>query len=93
MAHRAGKKTARISKDSRAKRLGVKLFGGQIAKPGSIIVRQRGSKFIPGKNVKKGKDDTLFATKKGIVQFKTTNKVGFDEVKKKRKIVSVTPDT
>lgn len=89
MAHRAGKKTARISKDSRAKRLGIKASDGQLVKAGEIIVRQRGTKFIPGENVKKGKDDTLFAVKAGKVQFETRNKVGYDGKRKKRKIVTV----
>ena len=89
MAHRAGKKTARISKDSRAKRLGVKLSDGQKTAAGEIIVRQRGTKFVAGKNVKRGKDDTLFATKQGVVKFESKNKVGYDGRRKKRNIVKV----
>lgn len=89
MAHRAGKKTARINKGPRSKRLGVKLDDGQKAKAGNIIIRQRGTNFLPGDNVKKGKDDTLFATKAGKVVFKSKSKTRFDGSKKIRKIVHV----
>ena len=61
--------SARNGRDSHAKRLGVKECDGQVVHAGSIIVRQRGTKFFPGKNVGRGKDDTLFATKNGIVKF------------------------
>jgi len=57
--------TSRLGRDSRPKYLGVKLFAGQKAKKGSIIVRQRGSRIIPGKNVKMGKDNTIYALKEG----------------------------
>ncbi len=66
--------STRLGRKSQPKYLGVKLFGGQIAKPGSIIIRQRGTKFIPGANVRRGNDDTLYAAKKGIVQFRTIHK-------------------
>ncbi len=89
MAHRGGKKTAGISRDALPKSLGVKLFAGQKAKVGSILVRQRGTKFLPGKNVAKGKDDTLFALKEGIVEFKTKKILSFSGNRKKKKIVSV----
>lgn len=92
MAHRAGKKTARINKGSRSKRLGVKLYSGQKAEPGNIIVRQRGTSFVAGKNTKRGKDDTIFATKAGKVKFNSKNKKKFDGTKSKRKIVSVIPE-
>lgn len=69
MAHKKAGKSTTLGRDSIAKRLGVKLFAGQKAQPGSIIVRQRGSQFRPGKNVKKGKDDTLYAIKKGKIRF------------------------
>ena len=81
--------TSKLGRDSRPKYLGVKLFGGEITKPGSIIVRQRGTKFIPGKNVGRGKDDTLYALKKGVVQFRTTRKKSFDRTQKRVKIVNV----
>lgn len=89
MAHRSGKKTAGISRDARAKRLGVKLFAGQKAKIGSILVRQRGTKFLPGKNVARAKDDSLYAVKQGTVSFKTKRILGFNNRKRKKKIVEV----
>ena len=61
--------SSQLGRDSRPKYLGVKLFGGQKAKPGSIIIRQRGSKFLAGKNVRKGADDTLYSLKEGLVEF------------------------
>ena len=69
MAHKKAGGSTRNGRDSESKRLGVKLFGGQAAKAGSIIVRQRGTKFHPGNNVGIGKDHTLFATAEGVVQF------------------------
>jgi large subunit ribosomal protein L27 len=75
MAHKAGG-SARNGRDSRSKRLGVKRFGGQLVKPGSILVRQRGTPFKPGANVGRGKDDTLFAKISGIVRFKDKGKRG-----------------
>ncbi len=81
--------TTRLGRDSNPKYLGVKLFGGQKAKPGSIIVRQRGTKFVPGTNVKKGSDDTLYATKEGVVEFQTKSKKNFNGKRKKVKKVNV----
>jgi large subunit ribosomal protein L27 len=71
MAHKKGAGSSRNGRDSQSKRLGVKLFGGQIAKAGNIIVRQRGTKHNPGLNVGLGKDHTLFALIDGEVEFKT----------------------
>ena len=70
MAHKKGAGSSRNGRDSESKRLGVKLFGGQVAKAGSIIVRQRGTKHNPGLNVGLGKDHTLFALTDGEVEFK-----------------------
>ncbi|TAL61956.1 MAG: 50S ribosomal protein L27 [Bacteroidetes bacterium] len=70
MAHKKGAGSSRNGRDSESKRLGVKLFGGQIAKAGNIIVRQRGTKHSPGLNVGLGKDHTLFALTDGEVEFK-----------------------
>lgn len=81
--------STRLGRDSQPKYLGVKLFAGQIAKPGSIIIRQRGTKFIPGTNVRRGSDDTLYAIKKGAVRFKTIRKRKFDKSFKETKVVSV----
>ncbi len=69
MAHKKGVGSSRNGRDSESQRLGVKRFGGQFVKAGNIIVRQRGTKFHPGANVKKGSDDTLFALTSGIVSF------------------------
>ena len=78
-----------LGRDSQPKYLGVKLFGGQKAQPGNIIVRQRGSKFLPGRNVRKGKDDTLYAISKGIVKFVTKKIKKFDGSRKVAKVVNV----
>jgi large subunit ribosomal protein L27 len=69
MAHKKGVGSSRNGRDSNAQRLGVKRFGGQWVSGGSILVRQRGTRFKPGLNVGIGKDDTLFAKVSGIVQF------------------------
>lgn len=69
MAHKKAGGSTSLGRDSQSKRLGVKLFEGQIAKTGAIIIRQRGTKFHPGKNVMKGGDDTLFASANGVVHF------------------------
>jgi large subunit ribosomal protein L27 len=79
----------KLGRDSRPKYLGVKLFNGEIAKPGSIIIRQRGSKFLPGKNVRRGNDDTLYALKEGTVRFGTKKVKRFDQSQRKVKIVNV----
>ncbi|MGE5401070.1 MAG: 50S ribosomal protein L27 [Ignavibacteriales bacterium] len=71
MAHKKGQGSSRNGRDSNAQRLGVKRFGGELVSAGSIIVRQRGTKLHPGLNVKKGSDDTLFATVEGYVKFET----------------------
>jgi large subunit ribosomal protein L27 len=71
MAHKKAGGSSSLGRDSKSKRLGVKLSYGQYAKSGSIIIRQRGTKYHPGKNVKKGKDDTLFALISGYVNFST----------------------
>lgn len=69
MAHKKGASSSSNGRDSESKRLGVKRFGGQQVKAGEIIVRQRGTKFHPGRNVGRGKDDTLFALSAGSVAF------------------------
>jgi large subunit ribosomal protein L27 len=76
MAHKKGAGSSRNGRESESKRLGVKLFGGQIAKAGNIIVRQRGTVHFPGLNVGIGRDHTLFALTNGKVEFKkkTNNK-------------------
>jgi large subunit ribosomal protein L27 len=69
MAHKKAGGSTRNGRDSESKRLGVKIYGGQVVNAGNIIVRQRGTKFHPGANVGCGKDHTLFAKSDGIVQF------------------------
>ncbi len=70
MAHKKGGGSSRNGRDSNAQRLGVKTFGGQTVTTGNIILRQRGSRFDPGKNVGRGSDDTLFALADGKIVFK-----------------------
>lgn len=82
MAHKKGQGSTRNGRDSNAQRLGVKRFGGELVSAGSIIVRQRGTKFHPGINVGIGGDDTLFAKATGHVQFNTKNN---------RKVVNIIP--
>jgi large subunit ribosomal protein L27 len=81
--------STRLGRDSAPKYLGIKLYAGQKTKIGSIIVRQRGTKFLPGKNVKRGGDDTLYAMKEGLVSFKTKSKKTFKGSQKKVRIVDV----
>ena len=69
MAHKKGQGSSRNGRDSNSQRLGVKRFSGQLVSGGSILVRQRGTKFFPGDNVGRGKDDTLFAKVAGIVRY------------------------
>ena len=71
MAHKKGTGSTRNGRDSNSKRLGVKTFGGEKVSAGSILIRQRGTSFLPGLNVGKGKDDTLFALKDGTVNFES----------------------
>ncbi len=81
MAHKKGVGSSRNGRDSNPQYLGVKLYGGQFVVPGNIIIRQRGTKFHPGKNVGLGKDFTIFSLVEGYVQFETK--------KQGRKFVSV----
>jgi large subunit ribosomal protein L27 len=71
MAHKKGGGSSRNGRDSQSQRLGVKIFGGQLVRSGNILVRQRGTRIKPGRNVGLGKDDTLFATSDGIVVYET----------------------
>ena len=81
--------STRLGRDSSAQYLGVKLYAGEKAKSGSIIIRQRGTKYIPGKNVRRGKDDTLYATRAGVVSFKTKTKLNFNRKKRRVRVVEV----
>jgi large subunit ribosomal protein L27 len=81
----------KLGRDSLPKYLGIKLFEGQKAKVGQILVRQRGTKFLPGKNVARGGDDTLYALKEGVVHFQTKRKKRFDNSQRRAKIVNIEP--
>jgi len=85
MAHKKGVGSSKNGRESHSKRLGVKIYGGQFAKAGNIIIRQRGTAHNPGENVGMGKDHTLFALVDGIVEFKKT--------RNEKSFVSVTPLT
>jgi large subunit ribosomal protein L27 len=76
MAHKKGLGSSKNGRDSNAQRLGVKAFGGQLVTGGSIIVRQRGTRLKPGKNVGRGKDDTLFAKVDGVIRFVDRGNMG-----------------
>jgi large subunit ribosomal protein L27 len=76
MAHKKGQGSSRNGRDSNSQRLGVKSFSGQVVSGGSILVRQRGTKFFPGENVGRGKDDTLFAKVRGVVRFHDGGRAG-----------------
>jgi large subunit ribosomal protein L27 len=84
MAHKKGGGSSRNGRDSQSQRLGVKVFSGQFVHSGSILVRQRGTRIKPGRNVDVGKDDTLFATIDGIVVYET--------IRDDRKRVNVIPE-
>ncbi len=75
MAHKKGLGSSKNGRDSNSKRRGVKAYGGEFVSAGSIIIRQKGSRFFPGLNVSQGRDYTLFALKDGVVSFKPTNRV------------------
>lgn len=81
--------TTKLGRDSRPKYLGVKVYGGQKVKAGSILIRQNGSSFIAGKNVAKGRNYTLFALKSGTVSFSNKTKTKFNGNKRKVKVVNV----
>lgn len=85
MAHKKGGGSSRNGRDSRGKRLGVKVFGGERVLSGHILVRQRGTKIKPGKNVGVGRDDTLYAMLDGVVVYET--------IRDGRKRVNVLPET
>ena len=83
MAHKKGVGSSRNGRDSQSKRLGIKRFAGQVVTGGSILVRQRGTKYKPGANVGRGSDDTLFAKISGVVAFEDKGRLG--------KFISVQP--
>lgn len=91
MAHKKAGGSTQNGRDSQGQRLGVKKYAGEFAKNGNILVRQRGTKIRPGLNVMKGKDDTLFATKDGIVQFSDKRIRRFTGELKMTKFVNILP--
>ena len=90
MAHTKALGSTKLGRDSAAKRLGVKIQDGDKIMAGQIIVRQRGTRYLPGKNVRRGGDDTLYASKNGVIKFGTVLKEKFDGSKRKATIVAVT---
>lgn len=89
MAHTKAGASSKNLRDSQPKFLGVKLYAGERAKAGMIIVRQRGTKFVPGEGTQRGKDDTIFAIREGKVKFESQRKTHFDGSKKSVKRVSI----
>jgi len=89
MAHTKSGGSTKLGRDSASKRLGIKINDGQKAEPGQIIIRQRGTKYIPGANVKRGADDTLYAMKTGTVKFASKKKILFDGNHRYVKVVGV----
>ncbi|MDA0374776.1 MAG: 50S ribosomal protein L27 [Planctomycetota bacterium] len=80
MAHKKGQGSTKNGRDSNAQHRGIKRYGGQAVTAGCIIVRQCGTKFLPGKNVKRANDDTLFALTDGVVRFQSNRKVHVDPI-------------
>jgi len=89
MAHTKALGSTKLGRDSRAKRLGVKIQDGQPVSTGQIIIRQRGTKYLPGKNVRRADDDTLYAAKNGVVKFSRTLKQKFDGNRRHATVVFV----
>lgn len=91
MAHTKSGGSTSLGRDSQSKRLGVKLFAGQTAKSGAILVRQRGSSYLAGNNVARGADDTLYATAAGKIVFQTKTKIRYDGRRVRRRYIHVNP--
>lgn len=89
MAHTKAKGSTKLGRDSESKRLGVKLYDGEPVLPGEVIIRQRGTKFYPGTNVRRGGDDTLYSAVKGVIKFSNKRHIHFDGQRKTVKVVNV----
>lgn len=89
MAHTKAGGTTKLGRDSQPKYLGVKKYAGEAVKPGDILIRQRGTKFVPGQNVRLGSDYTLYSVSHGFVKFQDKRKTKFDGKKRFVKIVHV----
>lgn len=81
--------TSRLGRDSAGQRLGIKISAGQKVRTGMIIIRQRGTKYLPGKNVKMGSDDTIYSMGDGVVKFTSKSKMLFNGLRRTAKVVSV----
>ena len=88
---KAGGSTANV-RDSQGQRLGVKIFGGQKARAGQVLIRHRGTKFVPGDNVSRGNDDTLYAAASGVVSFSRKKIKGFTGLFKRKTVINVLPE-
>ncbi len=91
MSHKKAGGSTRLGRDSKPQYLGAKVGDGEYVKPGMILVRQRGTRINPGKNVRRAKDDSLFSVANGIVKFTQKRKMHFDGALKPAKFVSVIP--
>lgn len=91
MSHKKAGGSSKNGRDSKAKRLGVKVFGGQTVKAGGIIIRQKGTKYFPGTGVQMGKDYTIFAIADGVVKFTEKRQLKYDSRTFRDTIVNVTP--
>lgn len=89
MAHTKSLGSTKLGRDSRSKRLGVKIQDGQKVTVGQIIIRQRGTKYLPGNNVMRAGDDTIYAMRNGIVRFLSKTKLKFDGRRRSATVVSV----
>lgn len=89
MAHTKAKGSTKLGRESESKRLGVKRFDGQKVNAGEVLIRQRGTKFYPGTNVRRGGDDTLYAKKGGSIKFVTKKRTHFDGSKKTVRVINV----
>lgn len=89
MAHTKAVGSTKLGRDSASKRLGVKIQDGQKVRAGQIIIRQRGTKYLSGGNIRRGGDDTLYAAKDGTVKFRTKSKIRFDGSRRKATLVCV----
>ncbi len=81
--------STRLGRESASKRLGIKLFDGETVKTGNILARQRGTKWVPGKNVKKGSDDTLYALRPGVIKFTDKKTKRYDGSRRIFKVINV----
>jgi len=89
MAHTKSGGSTKLGRDSAGRRLGIKMNHGEKVLPGQIIVRQRGTKYVNGPNVARGRDDTLYALKAGVINFASKKKTRFDGTRRYIKVISV----